>query len=138
MRTKAGSLKATPLIVAVKRSRIDEFARESSLLQPSNHRTGVRSSLNSPSATELRAGSAGLPRVSKRRQKNINRAKNMFVKTSIVAAAFAAVVGTGFAGVIVDEPFNYAPGSNLGGQGGWVNVNTGDEITVVAGSLSGA
>jgi len=62
----------------------------------------------------------------------------MFVKISIVAAAFAGFVVTGFAGVIVDEPFNYAPGSNLGGQGGWVNVNTGDEVTVVAGSLSGA
>ncbi|PJB13136.1 MAG: hypothetical protein CO119_03340 [Flavobacteriales bacterium CG_4_9_14_3_um_filter_40_17] len=36
----------------------------------------------------------------------------------------------------ITEAFNYVAPSNLGGQGGWVNVNTGDEITVQAGSLS--
>ncbi len=34
------------------------------------------------------------------------------------------------------EPFNYTVGSNLGGQGGWTNVNTGDEVTVASGNLS--
>lgn len=34
------------------------------------------------------------------------------------------------------EVFNYAVGSNLGGQGGWANQNTGDEVTVQSGSLS--
>lgn len=33
------------------------------------------------------------------------------------------------------EVFNYAVGSNLGGQGGWVNVNSGDEVTVQSGNL---
>lgn len=36
----------------------------------------------------------------------------------------------------VTEVFNYAIGSNLGGQGGWVNVNSGDEVLVESGSLS--
>lgn len=34
------------------------------------------------------------------------------------------------------ESFNYTPGTNLGGQGGWVNVNSGDEVVVTAGNLS--
>lgn len=36
----------------------------------------------------------------------------------------------------ITEVFNYAVGSNLGGQGGWVNANTGDEVILQAGSLS--
>lgn len=36
----------------------------------------------------------------------------------------------------VTEVYNYAIGSNLGGQGGWVNVNMGDEVLVQSGSLS--
>lgn len=36
----------------------------------------------------------------------------------------------------ITEVFNYAVGSNLGGQGGWANQNTGDEVTVQSGSLS--
>lgn len=34
------------------------------------------------------------------------------------------------------EPFNYTVGSNLGGQGGWMNLNTGDEVTVTGENLS--
>lgn len=34
------------------------------------------------------------------------------------------------------ESFTYADASNLGGQGGWTNVNTGDEVLVAPGSLS--
>jgi Secretion system C-terminal sorting domain len=34
------------------------------------------------------------------------------------------------------ETFNYTATSNLGGQGGWENVNTGDEIIISEGSLS--
>ena len=34
------------------------------------------------------------------------------------------------------EPFNYVVGSNLGGQGSWVNLNTGDEILTASGNLS--
>jgi hypothetical protein len=39
--------------------------------------------------------------------------------------------------VIVDDTFNYAVGTALGGQGGWVDVNSGDVVSVVSGSLSG-
>jgi len=34
------------------------------------------------------------------------------------------------------DGFNYAVNSNLGGQGGWTNLNTGDEVVVAANSLS--
>ena len=34
------------------------------------------------------------------------------------------------------ESFNYVPGSTLGGQGDWVNNNSGDSVAIVAGSLS--
>jgi hypothetical protein len=34
------------------------------------------------------------------------------------------------------EPFNYTVATNLGGQGGWVNYNTGDEVAVATGNLS--
>ena len=34
------------------------------------------------------------------------------------------------------ESFNYTDASNLGGQGNWVNVNSGDEVLVQAGNLS--
>ncbi|HAP34694.1 MAG TPA: hypothetical protein DCQ28_01675 [Bacteroidetes bacterium] len=34
------------------------------------------------------------------------------------------------------EPFNYTDATNLGGQAGWVNLNTGDEVIVTAGNLS--
>jgi hypothetical protein len=34
------------------------------------------------------------------------------------------------------DGFNYTPGSILGGQGDWVNLNTGDTIFVAAGNLS--
>ena len=36
----------------------------------------------------------------------------------------------------VYEPFNYVASSNLGGQGGWLNLNTGDDVVVSSGSLS--
>ncbi len=36
----------------------------------------------------------------------------------------------------VTEVFNYAVGSNLGGQGGWVNQNIGNEVLVQTGNLS--
>ena len=44
----------------------------------------------------------------------------------------------GFAQVTLPyyESFNYADASNLGGQGSWANVNSGDEVLVVAGNLS--
>jgi len=34
------------------------------------------------------------------------------------------------------DGFNYANASNLGGQGGWVNLNSGDEVVVASGNLS--
>ena len=34
------------------------------------------------------------------------------------------------------EPFNYTVSSNLGGQGNWVNLNSGDEVLVNSGNLS--
>ena len=37
--------------------------------------------------------------------------------------------------LIVSDSFNYSPGSNLGGQGGWFNANSGDQITVATGNL---
>jgi hypothetical protein len=37
---------------------------------------------------------------------------------------------------ILYDGFDYAEGSNLGGQGGWANVNTGDEVIVGGSSLS--
>ncbi len=36
----------------------------------------------------------------------------------------------------ITEVFNYVIGTNLGGQGGWVNQNTGDEVLVQTGNLS--
>ena len=40
------------------------------------------------------------------------------------------------ASLIFSDSFNYTASSNLGGQGGWVNGNTGDEVGVVSGNLS--
>jgi hypothetical protein len=38
--------------------------------------------------------------------------------------------------VLLYEPFSYTAPSNLGGQGGWVNQNSGDEVVVTSGSLN--
>ena len=38
--------------------------------------------------------------------------------------------------LIFQDPFDYSAGSSLGGQGGWVNANSGDEVTVASGNLS--
>lgn len=48
----------------------------------------------------------------------------------------AAGLSFGQASLPLTETFSYAVGSNLGGQGGWVNVNTGDEIVLGTGNLS--
>src|SRR5678815_3202726 len=116
---KSGPVKATPLITAAKRVVLTNspanrlFATKQS---PNRRQEFIETLLARRScARDDPQVCRGLANVVK---KNINRANNMFVKISIVAAAFAGFVVTGFAGVIVDEPFNYAPGSNLGGQGG--------------------
>lgn len=36
----------------------------------------------------------------------------------------------------VYESFDYVAASNLGGQGGWLNLNTGDDVVIAPGSLS--
>jgi hypothetical protein len=56
-------------------------------------------------------------------------------RISILSAAVFASVGSASADLKVYEPFAYGPGTNLGGQGGWINVNTGDEAIIAAGSL---
>jgi hypothetical protein len=109
MQSQVGPLQTTPLIIAVKRVILTIHPRIVSFTTK-HHRTGVRSSLK---LCERDGVARGMIRRfatdRKTSSKNINRAKIMFVKTSIVAAAFAGFVVTGFAGVIVDEPFNYAP-----------------------------
>jgi len=58
----------------------------------------------------------------------------LFVTVAILAlltpAAWAQVTLPHYDG------FNYPPGSTLGGQGNWINNNTGDSILITAGSLS--
>lgn len=48
----------------------------------------------------------------------------------------AAGLTFGQAALPLTESFSYAAGSNLGGQGAWVNVNTGDEVVIGDGNLS--
>lgn len=57
--------------------------------------------------------------------------KNLYTLSLLLttAAAFSQ------AALPYTETFSYTPGSNLGGQGGWENLNTGDEIMVTKGSL---
>jgi hypothetical protein len=61
-------------------------------------------------------------------------ARRLFVMVALFAllnpAAWAQVTLPHYDG------FNYPAGSTLGGQGTWVNNNTGDSVQVVAGSLS--
>lgn len=56
----------------------------------------------------------------------------------VLIAAIALVVPAAWAQVTLPfyDGFNYPAGSTLGGQGGWVNNNTGDSIQVITGSLS--
>ncbi|MGC3960080.1 MAG: hypothetical protein QM813_19755 [Verrucomicrobiota bacterium] len=37
--------------------------------------------------------------------------------------------------LLFSDNFNYSVSTSLGGQGGWVNANTGDQVAVVAGNL---
>jgi hypothetical protein len=53
-----------------------------------------------------------------------------------VVCALLAGVGVCRAALILQDPFNYSSGSNLGGQGGWINGYSGDEVNVVSGNLS--
>ncbi|MDT8415410.1 MAG: T9SS type A sorting domain-containing protein [Flavobacteriaceae bacterium] len=54
---------------------------------------------------------------------------------TLLSVLFYVPTATGQA-LPITEVFNYAVGSNLGGQGGWVNAKSGDEVTVQSGSLS--
>lgn len=55
----------------------------------------------------------------------------------IPLSLIAVLVGSSsLFGQIFYEGFNYTNPSNLGGQGGWVNVNTGDEVVVGGSSLN--
>ncbi|MBU2526783.1 MAG: T9SS type A sorting domain-containing protein [Bacteroidetes bacterium] len=60
--------------------------------------------------------------------------KQFYVFT-LLSVLFYVPVAKGQA-IPLTEVFNYAVGSNLGGQGGWANQNSGDEVTVQSGSLS--
>ncbi|TGD58432.1 T9SS type A sorting domain-containing protein [Flavobacterium humi] len=57
-------------------------------------------------------------------------------KIYFIGALLATSLSFGQATLPYYEPFNYTAASNLGAQGGWVNVNTGDEVLVEAGNLS--
>lgn len=58
--------------------------------------------------------------------------KKLYTLSFLLASAFSFAQAT----LPVYEGFNYAVGSNLGGQGQWVNLNTGDEVVVAANSLT--
>lgn len=51
-------------------------------------------------------------------------------------ALLLLVSGLASAQFPIYDGMNYTAATNLGGQGGWVNVNTGDEVTIAAGSIS--
>ena len=55
-----------------------------------------------------------------------------------IVALFALLSMSGWAQVTLPhyDGFNYTPGSMLGGQGGWLGINSGDTVWVAAGSLS--
>lgn len=46
------------------------------------------------------------------------------------------VTGTAAVALPIYESFSYTGASNLGGQGGWTNFNSGDEVVVASGNLS--
>ena len=55
-----------------------------------------------------------------------------------IVALFALLSMSGWAQVTLPhyDGFNYTAGSMLGGQGGWLGINSGDTVWVAAGSLS--
>lgn len=62
--------------------------------------------------------------------------KNQMKKIYLLALILASTLSFGQVTLPHYESFNYTVGSALGGQGTWVNVNTGDEVLVEAGNLS--
>jgi hypothetical protein len=61
-----------------------------------------------------------------------------FLRLFVLATLLALLVPAAWAQVTLPhyESFNFTAGSTLGGQGNWVNNNTGDSILVTAGSLT--
>ncbi len=58
------------------------------------------------------------------------------MKKIVIILMFVTAAWRSGAGLIWYDGFDYSPDSNLGGQGTWVNSNSGDEVTVAAGNLS--